>query len=183
MKKILIACIIIAGLMAAGCSKKEVRTEPTMPPAKEQTAETTPSLKGPAVEKVTEAELARAETAQPSGEFSEQKITAGDIYFDFDMYDIREDSRPTLENTASILRKDSTLKLIVEGHCDERGTNEYNLALGDRRAKAAKDYLTAAGISSKRIQMISYGEEKPLCAEKTEDCWAKNRRAHFVFGK
>ena len=69
---------------------------------------------------------------------------------------------------------------MVEGHCDERGTNEYNLALGDRRSRAVRDYLVALGIGSNRIETISYGEEKPVCAEKTEECWAKNRRAHFV---
>jgi hypothetical protein len=74
-------------------------------------------------------------------------------------------------------------KGLFEGHCDERGTNEYNLALGDRRAKAARDYLIALGIAANRIEMLSYGEEKPLCTEETDECWAKNRRAHFVILK
>jgi len=73
-----------------------------------------------------------------------------------------------------------TARLSLEGHCDERGTNEYNLALGDRRAKAVKDYLVSLGVASGRIDVISYGEEKPVCKEQSEDCWAKNRRAHFI---
>ena len=88
-----------------------------------------------------------------------------------------------MQNVASWLIKNTSAKILVEGHCDERGTNEYNLALGDRRAKAARDYLIALGIASNRIEMISYGEEKPLCKESTEECWAKNRRVHFVILK
>jgi len=81
------------------------------------------------------------------------------------------------------MTKDSSAILSIEGHCDERGTNEYNLALGDRRAKAVKDYLVSLGVPSSRIETISYGEEKPLCSAQNEDCWAKNRRAHFVLLK
>jgi len=96
------------------------------------------------------------------------------------MYDIRPDAKPILQAIASWLLKNTSANILIEGHCDERGTNEYNLALGDRRAKAARDYLIALGIASDRIEMLSYGEEKPLCTETTEECWAKNRRAHFV---
>jgi peptidoglycan-associated lipoprotein len=76
--------------------------------------------------------------------------------------------------------KNSAVKVLVEGHCDDRGTNEYNLALADRRAKAVRDYLVALGTAPERVEMVSYGEEKPSCKEQTEECWAKNRRAHFV---
>jgi len=106
-----------------------------------------------------------------------------DIYFDFNKYDIRTDGREILQRNAEWLQKNPGAKIQIEGHCDERGTNEYNLALGDKRAKATKDYLVALGIASGRIQIISYGEEKPLCTEKTEDCWQKNRRSHFVILK
>jgi peptidoglycan-associated lipoprotein len=78
------------------------------------------------------------------------------------------------------MAKNSTARLSIEGHCDERGTNEYNLALGDRRAKAVKDYLTSLGVASGRMDVISYGEERPACTDQSEACWAKNRRAHFV---
>lgn len=88
---------------------------------------------------------------------------------------------PTLKKVASYLQKYPKLRVIIEGHCDERGTNEYNFALGQKRADSAKQYLITLGIISSRIDIISYGEEKPLCTEQNESCWQKNRRAHFVF--
>jgi peptidoglycan-associated lipoprotein len=103
-----------------------------------------------------------------------------DIHFDFDRYAIQPDGAKTLDTDASWLRANPGALLLIEGHCDERGTNEYNLALGQHRAKSTLDYLVAQGIAASRITMISYGEERPLCAEHTEECWAKNRRAHFL---
>ena len=88
-----------------------------------------------------------------------------------------------LDSIAAWLNKDKNINVLIEGHCDERGTNEYNLALGEKRANAAKEYLSARGIAAKRINTISYGEEKPLCTEQNEDCYQKNRRAHFVAEK
>ncbi len=104
-----------------------------------------------------------------------------DIYFDFDSYDIRPDAIPTLKKIATALQKYPKIKVIIEGHCDERGTNEYNFALGQKRAYSAKQYLMTLGINSTRIEILSYGEEKPLCTEQNENCWQRNRRAHFVF--
>lgn len=104
-----------------------------------------------------------------------------DIYFDFDKYDIDDKAKPVLKQAADLLIDKRKVKIIIEGHCDERGTREYNLGLGERRANAARDYLISLGIPSKRIEIVSYGKEKPQCTEKTEECWAKNRRAHFVF--
>ena len=106
-----------------------------------------------------------------------------DIHFDFDRYDISNDSKTTLKNVAGSLSEGKKLKVIIEGHCDERGTNEYNLALGDKRANAAKEYLKTLGISSGMVETISYGEEKPACSESNEECWAKNRRDHFVLAE
>ena len=103
-----------------------------------------------------------------------------DIHFDFDRYIIRNDEKPILKQVADTLRKNGNVKVTIEGNCDERGTNEYNLALGDRRAKAAKDFLLSLGIQAGRMDTVSYGEEKPLCTESNEACWAKNRRDHFV---
>jgi peptidoglycan-associated lipoprotein len=103
-----------------------------------------------------------------------------DVYFDFDRYDIRSGDKGTLDENAKWLKTNQSALLLIEGHCDERGTNEYNLALGERRAKATRDYLVSVGIDSGRITVISYGEERPVCTEKTEACWAKNRRAHFL---
>lgn len=103
-----------------------------------------------------------------------------DIHFDFDRYEIRPDARPILEESARWLKTQSKAQVLIEGHCDERGTNEYNLALGDRRARATRDYLVSLGIDQARITTISYGEERPLCTDRTEACWAQNRRAHFL---
>lgn len=103
-----------------------------------------------------------------------------DIYFDFDRYTISDDSRSTLQDNASVIKSKQVRKVIIEGHSDERGTNEYNLALGERRAQSTRRYLTALGINPSYIATISYGEEKPFCFEQSENCWKQNRRAHFV---
>jgi len=103
-----------------------------------------------------------------------------DIFFDFDKYDIRPTDAKMLDANAAWLKSHDNMLVLVEGHCDERGTNEYNLALGERRAKATMNYLVAQGVQANRITIISYGEERPVCTEHTEACWAKNRRAHFL---
>jgi peptidoglycan-associated lipoprotein len=103
-----------------------------------------------------------------------------DVYFDFDHYDVRAGDKGTLDENAKWLKSNQSALLLIEGHADERGTNEYNLALGERRAKATRDYLVSVGIDAGRITVISYGEERPTCTEKAEGCWAKNRRAHFL---
>ena len=103
-----------------------------------------------------------------------------DILFAYDRYDIGDSMKPAARSVAAWLQKNPNTRLLIEGHCDERGTNEYNLALGDRRAKAVKDYLSALGIAGKRIETISYGEEKPRCTQQSDECWSKNRRAHLV---
>ncbi len=103
-----------------------------------------------------------------------------DIHFDFDDYTIRPQDGEILRSNAKWLTDHGSSRVQVEGHTDERGSEEYNLALGAKRAQAAKDYLTTLGVSSDRISTISYGKELPLCTEHDEDCWAKNRRDHFV---
>lgn len=103
-----------------------------------------------------------------------------DAYFDFDRYDLRADAREALKTNADWLKANASARVEIEGHADERGTNEYNLALGAKRAQSAKDYLTTLGISKERLSTISYGEELPVCKEHSEECWGKNRRAHFV---
>jgi peptidoglycan-associated lipoprotein len=103
-----------------------------------------------------------------------------DVTFDYDSYDLLEDARATLRDNASWLQENQGARVEVEGHCDERGTVEYNLALGAKRARTVKDYLVALGIAEGRMTTISYGEELPLCYEQMESCWQRNRRAHFV---
>ena len=102
------------------------------------------------------------------------------VFFQLDKYDLSQESRDTLTRNAQALRDTPGFNVIVEGHCDERGTNEYNLALGDRRAAAAREYLVSLGIAADRLAAISKGEEQPFCTEETESCWAQNRRAYFV---
>jgi peptidoglycan-associated lipoprotein len=184
MKRSFVFVLLLAiGLILVGCSQRKVvqpepalQQQPTVTPQKttERPAEVKPE------EKITEEQLAKIETKEEPTKYIEESGLFEDIHFDYDMYDIRPDAKPVLQNIASWLIKNKSVKILIEGHCDERGTNEYNLALGDRRAKAARDYLIALGVASNRIEMLSYGEEKPLCIEHTEECWAKNRRAHFV---
>lgn len=117
--------------------------------------------------------------APPSiGELFEQNVK--DAYFDFDKSDIRADARTTLTKDAEFLRSYPQVRVSIEGHCDERGSTEYNLGLGQRRAEAAKNYLISLGISADRMETVSWGKERPVCTEHNEDCWQRNRRAHFV---
>jgi peptidoglycan-associated lipoprotein len=103
-----------------------------------------------------------------------------DVYFDFDQYNLDEDDRATLRINADWLKRNPATRVQIEGHCDERGTNEYNLALGAKRAQAAKDYLVSMGVVENRLSTISYGEEVPVCREATESCWKENRHDRFV---
>ena len=105
-----------------------------------------------------------------------------DAYFDFDKSDIRPDAQQTLTSDADFLKPHADIKFTIEGHCDERGSEEYNLGLGDRRATAAKSFLVNLGVSTDLINTISYGKDRPVCTDHDEDCWQKNRRAHFHFG-
>ena len=116
----------------------------------------------------------------PSPKEFVESASLRDVLFDFDRYDIRTGDKGTLDENAKWLKSNQSALLLIEGHADERGTNEYNLALGERRAKATRDYLVSVGIDAGRITVISYGEERPICTEKTEACWTKNRRAHFL---
>ena len=103
-----------------------------------------------------------------------------DIFFDFDRSFIRQDAKGPLDSNIEWLKANPNVSIVIEGHCDERGTNEYNLALGERRAKAVKDYLVAAGVDAERISTISYGEERPFVLGHNESAWKWNRRGHFV---
>lgn len=120
--------------------------------------------------------------AQPSvSELFDQNVK--DAFFDFNKSDIREDAREALTKDAEFLRSYPAVHVSIEGHCDERGSEEYNLSLGERRAQAAKNYLISLGISADRVETMSWGKERPFCGDHTEDCWQQNRRAHFVMAK
>lgn len=165
--------LVILLVLGVSCAKKAVTTQaepapaaPAAPPpvAKEEPKPAVPPA-APAVDKLAEAKKA---------------VEAENIYFDFDKYNLKPEAIKVLDKKAAFLREYSQAKVLIEGHCDERGSNEYNLALGDRRANAAKSYLVKAGIAENRLSTISYGEERPVCKEHNETCWAKNRRDHFV---
>lgn len=156
-------------LVLAGCPKKPEET--AMPEAQKPAEEEVKPAPAPAE--------AMKEEAKP--EITE-RAAAGlkPVYFDFDRSFIRNDARTVLRENANWLKANPKVKVRIEGNCDERGTIEYNQALGQRRAAAAKKYLTDLGISSGRISLISYGKEKPICSAATEDCWQQNRRDDFV---
>ena len=116
---------------------------------------------------------------QSFGESSELK----DIHFKYDKYDLDNNSRAILKGNADYLKHNPSLQIEVHGHCDERGTNNYNIALGERRAHSTKTYLVSQGVNSKRVRVISFGEEKPFCLDSNETCWYQNRRAHFMVSK
>ena len=106
-----------------------------------------------------------------------------DVYFDYDKSDIRGDQQSSIQADVEFLNQHANINLTIEGHCDERGSTDYNLALGDKRASAVKDALTAGGVNASRIKTISYGKEKPFCTESNEACWQQNRRGHLVYQK
>jgi len=106
-----------------------------------------------------------------------------DIHFNFDQYDLDSNSKKVLQQNASYLKQNPGMKVEIQGHCDERGTNNYNIALGERRAHSTKKFLVSQGIESSRVNVISYGEEKPFCFDSNENCWFQNRRAHFMVSK
>jgi peptidoglycan-associated lipoprotein len=111
------------------------------------------------------------------GSAEDLKVNVGDtVHFDYDKYNVTDEDRGVLQRQSAWLQKYPQVRVTIEGHCDERGTREYNLALGARRANAVKEYLVSLGVSSQRLDTISYGKERPMCSESTEDCYAQNRR-------
>ncbi|BCB97283.1 peptidoglycan-associated lipoprotein [Dissulfurispira thermophila] len=181
--------IILAIIMISGCAQRKIAGAPEQPTEQPNITKTedrktttdTAITKEPMRESITEKQIAKTQPSEAQPSVKELQTQIQDIHFDFDRYDIREDAKPILKEVSTILLKNKNIKVIIEGHCDERGTNEYNLGLGDRRANSTKEYLISLGIPSSKIETISYGEEKPICTKQTEECWAKNRRAHFVF--
>ena len=128
------------------------------------------------------------DSASPDRQPSSQKATIAtsfsgalsDVFFDFDRFTLRPEARTTLEANAQALQSQRDVNVLIEGHCDERGTQAYNLILGNRRAEAVRQYLQELGIPPSQVKIISYGKERPFCTEQLEDCWQQNRRGHFV---
>ena len=130
--------------------------------------------------RVAEQPIAPAPPSQPPVPPTRPIPELSDIFFDFDRFVIRDDARSGLEADAGLLKSQPGVKILIEGHCDERGTSAYNLVLGERRAQAAAQYLRDLGVPSSQMQTTSYGKERPFCAEHSEACWQSNRRAHFT---
>ncbi|WP_026842124.1 peptidoglycan-associated lipoprotein Pal [Citrifermentans bremense] len=202
MRKMILGSLVVltfGALLSAGCAKKNVvKTEepisaaqsapapapapatpqqarPEAPAAQQPITETTPSREQPVAQ----------ETAKDAGKGAAQEVQLElqKVYFNFDSSDLSEEARGSLSKNAEYLNRQAGTKVRIEGNCDERGSDDYNMALGERRAKSAKDYLVNLGIASDRLSTISYGEEKPADPSHDESAWAKNRRDEFVIVK
>ncbi len=179
--------IMLAMLLALGvsCAKKQVTMETQEMAAEEGAAQQ--SAEDEAARREAEEARLREQRAQEARErqaaLSEEARRAAfedeDIHFDFDKYVLTPQAMMILDDKAAYLREHSGVRVLVEGHCDDRGSSEYNLALGDRRANSAKNYLVKSGVAESRITTISYGEEQPLCMQQNESCWSRNRRGNF----
>ena len=176
--------IILSGALAfAGCSSTTTPDKPEPSVAAATPAETKKKVdSGKTTESKTKAPPSSSLDALQRGESTATPASSPlkDVYFDFDRYDLRADSREILKANSAWLKANPSAQVQIEGHCDERGTTEYNVALGSRRAESVKDYLVTLGTPTDRLSTISYGEEVPVCRERTEECWQKNRRARFV---
>lgn len=171
--------VLVFGLLGllSGCAKKELRTdlppEPEKPKAVEVTSKEQP--KPPTTVADLREQQIKEEMARKRMMFLNELV-----HFDFDKYNIRPDAAEVLKHKAEWLKENPDVAVIIEGHCDERGTEAYNLALGERRATSAKKFLVSLGVVEKRLETISYGEERPLDPRHNEEAWTKNRRAQFV---
>jgi peptidoglycan-associated lipoprotein len=182
-KKSLVTILILClGLVMMGCPKKTVvKEEPSV--MKEEPGKPEAERAAKEKEAKTKEQFEKSLVAERSPGIQGQVFESSmlkDIHFNFDKYDIRPEDAAILKENAALLKKFPNVKVQIEGHCDERGTIEYNLALGERRANRTRDYLVSLGISSDRISTISYGKEKPLDPSHNEEAWAKNRRAHTI---
>ena len=181
--------LLLVGVIISGCAKRPATTAasaaaPAPAPAP-RAATPGPLRRHPRRAAVAPAARRRAQhcrparRARPSPKEFAAVAALKDVFFEFDKYEVRPEDSKTLDANATWLKQNADNLVLIEGHCDERGTNEYNLALGERRAKATMNYLVSQGIQANRITIISYGEERPTCNEK-RSCWSKNRRAHFL---
>lgn len=184
---ILAMLLLIPGLLlTTSCAKKQVQTETAVEEAVEEVVEDTAAEDEAAREaemerqKALEAERLAEEEAKRVAMMALNMFQSEDLYFEFDSAVLTPMSQEVLQRKAEWMNENADGTVIIEGHCDERGTSAYNLALGERRADAAKDFLVNLGVAADRVTTISYGEEKPVDPAKNEEAWAKNRRAHFV---
>ena len=178
-----IVLVMVIGL--AGCAKKVPPPPPPPPPAPPVVAAPPPPPPAPAPAPAPAPPPPRALTeddifGRKTVEQLNAEMPLGDVMFDYDQSTIRDDQRATLQRNADYLRRWTSVRVSVEGHADARGTNEYNLALGERRANAVKEYLVGLGVMGDRMVVVSKGEETPLCTDMNEACYEQNRRGHFM---
>jgi peptidoglycan-associated lipoprotein len=175
---------LVAAVSASACGKKAPAPAPPPPPpaaAAPTTTPATPPPPPPAPRETAPAPLTEAEIFAKTSleELNAQKPLAP-VFFALDSFQLRDDARPVAQKNADWMKKWTSTRIMIEGHADSRGTAEYNLALGERRAAAVRDYLVNLGIPANRLQIVSKGKESPFCSEETESCWQQNRRGHFV---
>jgi len=175
--------VLALSMIAVGCNKKK----PITPPEEIEIEESTPEVTAPPVSSPTAPPIeddivlkAMSEGLQQLNETIRSEGLIGDVYFEYDQYELSADARDRLARNADFMKKYPNVVFSIEGHCDERGTNEYNLALGEKRASTAVGYMSRLGVSTSGISTISYGEERPTCMQSAESCWSQNRRAHFL---
>lgn len=182
--KLCLICVLMSLMLVVSCGKKKITTNEAAVSggdAVSSTDKTTDdSVNSSDSEQVNEDEEGFGGASGKGSNSGAAFDSANNIYFDYDSSDIQDSQRATLEAKAAWLKKNSKAKITIEGHCDERGTSEYNLALGDRRATRAKKFLEKLGVSGDRMDTVSYGEEKPAVAGHDEEAWSKNRRAYFA---
>jgi peptidoglycan-associated lipoprotein len=185
----ILLCLCVVAVVTGCASRKVVTTTGDQsyapgatPQAQVAEAKASPSVPPPVVKeaRVAEQPVAPAPPSQPPVPQAGPISSLSDIFFDFDRFAIRDDARSGLEANAGLLKSRSGEKILIVGHCDERGTSAYNLVLGERRAQAAARYLQDLGVVSSQMQITSYGKERPFCQEHSEACWQSNRRAHFT---
>jgi peptidoglycan-associated lipoprotein len=177
--------MVVLGVLGAGCAKQPATMAASAPAPTGGGASTKPTVGAAATTRApADARAATRPDGRPDGRPEPKDFVAiadlVDVHFDFDRYDIRPDAATALDANARVLRARGNYLLLIEGHCDERGTSEYNLALGERRAKAAMNALVSRGVDTRRITVVSYGEDRPQCRDRNDACWAKNRRARFL---
>lgn len=177
MKKVLALFVVLSLiLLFTACGKKAAKVEPVKEQVVEKVEEPVTQVEKPVL---SEEELFQQKTIE---DLNKDQILKK-INFDFDKYQVREDMKPIMQDNANWMLKFSTVQVLVEGHCDERGTIEYNIALGEKRAEAAKNYLASLGINAAKIKIVSYGKSKPLVQGMDEASYFQNRRAEFVITK
>jgi peptidoglycan-associated lipoprotein len=173
-----------------GCPKKKPMTKPSdlnvettsVPAPAPAPAPAPQDVQAPAAPEVNDQKEDRLMSSdlQVVNDELKRRGFSPDIYFDYDESNLSDDTREKLSRNADLLKGNAQLSVTVEGHADSRGTSEYNLALGERRANAVRDYLSSLGVAANRLRTISYGKERPVCTEETESCWSQNRRAHMI---